>query len=846
MYDRDSEANSSVNNKWRIYFFPHFHYDVVWKFEREDYSYINLRIFRQVIALCSLFPEFKFGIEDTYQFMEIENREPELFKKISECVKEGCIKVIDGQYLMADSFLPGGEVFVREILYGKRYVKKKFGLDVKVGWITDSFGLNAQIPQIYKDAGYRWLAFGRGFERKDHKSEFWWKGLDGTKILTHYFPSKHSYHVGLFAEYFKENVEELKSCAATKNVLMPCGVGSCPFPEWVLKTIEDFNKRYSEHYEVKIAPPEEFFQAVEKEGDKLEIIEGEMYGGERIFEGVWSTRMWIKLEYFKVKNLILNAEKFSTIAWLLGKPYPKQKFEEAWRRILFIAFHDVITGTSIDEVFEEVKEHFRWLKGTLTSILEDSLDYIASKIDLDGEAFIIFNPNSFNVKSYVEGELEFKGSEKVKGVAIKGSDYEIVREDRDKDGWLRRIKIGFTADIPPLGYKVYKILKSQTNTKAGKRRIIYGKTSIENPYIKVEVNMFNGKCRIFDKEGNEIVKDLTLELENEVGSVYTHRDISKDLVGVIGAEGDTSPNKPVFKVEDFRVEEGKLCKKIRLKEKVYGCFWPYRLREHYGVEFYRQSLIDIEKEITVFNNIPWVEYALKLKNSFPHVRVRARFDVNFDGDYFANTAFGVIKREKEVKDFPMEDWLEYGNRKQGVTISTWGIPGHQVNKNNIYLTLLRSVNMVSHGDKGPIVPVQDALEIKKTYRFKFALLYHQGDWRESKVWIKALSFINPPILVHYTIGRKTKQKRKQLPGDSFSFLSLPENVVLSCLKQSEDGDCIILRCYETAGESVKFKPTFFKTPKKIFASNIMEEKEVEIVEDIQVKPFQILTLKIKF
>ena len=442
MYDRDSEANSSVNNKWRIYFFPHFHYDVVWKFNRNDYSYINLRIFKQIAVLCSIFPEFKFGIEDAYQFIEIERRQPELFKKIVEEAKKGRIRVVDGQYLMADAFLPGGEAFVREILYGKKYVKEKLGLDVKVGWITDSFGLNAQIPQIYRDAGYKWLAFGRGLERKPRRSEFWWKGLDGTKILAHYFSSTHSYHVGLFAEYLKENIEELKTYATTKNILMPCGIGSCPFPERVLKAIEDFNRENPNH-EIVMALPEDFFQAVEKEADKLETLEGEMYGGERVFDGVWSTRMWVKLEYFKVKNLVLNTEKFATIAWLLGKPYPKQRLREAWEKILFIAFHDTVTGTSIDEVFEEVKEHFRWLEENLTLTLEESLRYIVSKINFDEEAIIVFNPNSFRVKSYVEKDLEFGLNEKVENVAVENIDYEIIEEDRDNNGCLRKVKIGF-------------------------------------------------------------------------------------------------------------------------------------------------------------------------------------------------------------------------------------------------------------------------------------------------------------------------------------------------------------------------------------------------------------------
>ncbi|MHC1600902.1 MAG: glycoside hydrolase family 38 N-terminal domain-containing protein, partial [Candidatus Nezhaarchaeales archaeon] len=391
--------------KYKVYFFPHYHYDVVWRFNRRDYSYINHRLLRQVATLCSLFPDFKFGIEDVYQLIEIEHRDPSLFKRLREEALKGNVIVVDGQYLMADTYLPGGEVFAREIMRGKRYVKEKLGIDVQVGWLVDPFGLNPQIPQIYVDAGYKWLVFGRGYERKPHGADFKWKGLDGTEILTHYLCSKHSYHVGLFAEYLHENIEELREYATTRHILMPCGIGSSPFPEWVLGAIERFNKNNPE-YEVVIARPEDYFKAIEEEGVELAVEEGEMYKGDRVFDSVWSTRIWIKLDYFKIKNLILNAEKFSTIAWLLGMPYPEHELKEAWDQVLFLAFHDTITGTSIDEVFEEVRDIIDELKLKLDYILSSALNYIASKIHT-GKAVVLFNPNGFESESYVEYEVMF-------------------------------------------------------------------------------------------------------------------------------------------------------------------------------------------------------------------------------------------------------------------------------------------------------------------------------------------------------------------------------------------------------------------------------------------------------
>jgi len=826
----------------QVIFFPHFHYDIVWKFDRKDYAYINRRIFRQVVTLCSVFPEFRFGVEDIYQLEEIERLDPELFKKVKEEVARGRIEVIDGQYLMADCFLPGGEVLVSEILRGKRYAREKLGLDVSVGWITDSFGVNAQVPQIYRDAGYQWLAFGRGYDKTSGKSEFWWEGLDGTRILCHYFASDHAYHAGLFAEHLAENVEELRGYAAGKNVLMPCGFGSCPFPEWVLKAIDDYNER-SSGSKIRLASPQEFFRAVEKEADGLKVEQGEMYQGDRVFSGVWSTRMWIKLEYYRVKYLLLTAEKFSTIAWLLGSPYPRDELKEAWDRVLFLAFHDVITGTSIDEAYDEVREDFDNLKAVLTGLVTGSLNCLAGKIGLQDRAFVVFNPNSFETRGYVEAEAEFPLEERLRGFRVEDAEWQLIEEDRDdKYGWLRRARVGFVAQVPPLGYRVYRIQPAAST--AFTSRPVYSRTYVENEHLRVEVSPLHGTYRVLDTRGAELVRDVRLEMENEVGSVYTHRDISKDLIGIMGAEGDMSSHKPSFEVQEYKVEEDRVCRKITVRQEVYGCYWPYRLREHYGSELLRQKLMTIEKEACLYKGIPWVEFKIRLTSFMPHIRFRIKFDTGIaDGRVLAGTTFGVVERAKEARDFPMEDWMDYGNEERGVTVFTRGIPGYQVVGEDIYLTLLRSVGLLSHGDKGPITPVPDALELNREYEFSFAVYPHRGDCMEGGVWKEALGFVNPPVPVCVEGREDEEAATAEMPT---SFLSLPDNVVASRLKQSEDGSCAILRCYETGGEQTRLTLNLSKKPASVLATNIMEEKEERIGDVIDLRPFQIATFKLKF
>ena len=170
---------------------------------------------------------------------------------------------------------------------------------------------------------------------------------------------------------------------------------------------------------------------------------------------------------------------------------------------------------------------------------------------------------------------------------------------------------------------------------------------------------------------------------------------------------------------------------------------------------------------------------------------------------------------------------------------TRGIVGHQVGDGKVYLTLLRSVDLLSYGDKGPIVPVPDALELNREYCLEFAFMLHRGTWRDIEAWRLARSYAYPLIPV------KIRETASEGPGKA-SFLSLPSHVVLTCLKRSEDGRHVVVRFYEASGRHGEAHMSFFKQPRRAFLSNITEEKEERVSSlDFKLRPFQIVTLKLE-
>ena len=90
---------------------------------------------------------------------------------------------------MLDVGIPSGESWVRQVLYGKGYFKQALNVDVTTGWAVDTFGHDAQMPQLLKLAGFKSYWFQRGVRAtRITPSEFLWQGVDGSKIPAFWLP----------------------------------------------------------------------------------------------------------------------------------------------------------------------------------------------------------------------------------------------------------------------------------------------------------------------------------------------------------------------------------------------------------------------------------------------------------------------------------------------------------------------------------------------------------------------------------------------------------------------------------------------------------------------------------
>ena len=135
------------------------------------------------------FPEYTFLQSQPQMYQFIKEQAPELYDEIKRKVVEGKWEVEGAMWVEADCNLTSGESLVRQLLYGKRFIKKEFGIDSQILWLPDVFGYSAALPQLLLKTNTPYFMTTKlswnQFNQLPYDS-FYWQGIDGSRVLTHF------------------------------------------------------------------------------------------------------------------------------------------------------------------------------------------------------------------------------------------------------------------------------------------------------------------------------------------------------------------------------------------------------------------------------------------------------------------------------------------------------------------------------------------------------------------------------------------------------------------------------------------------------------------------------------
>src|SRR5579862_6631867 len=155
-------VTSAPMDRQTLYYIPHTHWEGAVFKTREEYLEMGLPNILQALCLLKKYPDYKFTLDQVAYFKPFLERYPEEAAAFRKFVSEGRLQIVGGMDVMPDDVKPGGELFVRQMQYGKQYCREQLGIDVTVAWLLDTFGHHPQLPQLLKEAGYTSFWFCRG------------------------------------------------------------------------------------------------------------------------------------------------------------------------------------------------------------------------------------------------------------------------------------------------------------------------------------------------------------------------------------------------------------------------------------------------------------------------------------------------------------------------------------------------------------------------------------------------------------------------------------------------------------------------------------------------------------
>ena len=826
------------------------HIDAAWLWPWTETVDVVHRTFGTALQLMNEYPQYTYTQSAAAYNQWMEEKYPSLHQQIVERVKQGRWEMVGGMWVEPDLNMPDGESLVRQLLIGKRYFKEKFGVDVRIGWNPDSFGYNWQLPQIYKKSGIDYFVTQKMAWNDTNKLPlklFWWQSPDGSRVLA-YFP--HDYVNDIDPARIASDVAIAKKLNPGTPVMMHLfGIGD--HGGGPTRSMLDSGLHWTASDRVgppmKFGTAQEFFSQIEGKLDtehaptwNYKVMasgdawipappEGKMslpvWNDELYFEyhrGVMTTQANHKRNMRESEEQLLNAEKYSSIAWLFGAPYPHERFNDAWQKALFNQFHDLAAGSGIGVIYKDAQRDYDVIRWTTEEASTGALDDISSRVNTTVQPsavpMMVVNPLGWPRTDLATFDVQMpKAAEGISVTDAQGQNvpFQVLSVDKSTHTYnlLAEVK-----DVPSLGYEVLQVVGR------GNRNATDLKTDglmLENSLLRVTIDPKTGCITsIYSKAG----KFESLAPGGCGNQLQAFKDTPKDY-DAWNIDADFENQVTLLDKADSvsLVEKGPVRATIRI------------VRTWQNSKFVQDiSLYAGLNRVDVNNNIDWHETHVLLKAAFPLAASgpEAAYEIPYGSIERPTTRNNSWERAKF--EVPALRWADLGDGNHGFSLINESKYGYDAKANVLRLSLLRS----------PTWPDPEA--DRGHHQFSFSLYPHAGDWKQALTVRRGYEF-NYPLRAF-----QVEPHTGTLPA-RHSFVEVAsDNVVLTALKKAEGGDALVLRFYEWAGKTGEVRINLPEGANAASIINLMEKPGNQSLPvtnhqvTVPVHPYEIVSLRVEF
>jgi len=803
----------------------HAHIDVAWLWTLDQTRRKAGRTFHTVLRLMEQFPAYHFTQSQPQLYDYVRQDYPALFQAIKERIRERRWEPIGGMWVEADCNLSGSESLARQFLLGRSFFRQHFGAEAEspVLWLPDVFGYAWNLPQLIKQAGLEYfftIKIGWSQYNRLPYDSFWWQGLDGTKVLTHFSTTPESgsayastYNANASPEQALGTWTNFKQKELQQTLLMAFGYGDGgggPTRE-MLENINVMGN-FPATPRMRQDSVKHFFRTLEAEaGDRLPTWNGELYL--ELHRGTYTTQSRNKRANRKSEFLLHDAEFLASFAHLLDPAYryPGATLRKAWELVCLNQFHDIIPGSSIHQVYIDSQQQYAEVRTMAEGVKAEALRALAAQLALSGKVLLLVNPTAFPRR-----DLAF-------WPAVLPADQQL----RHLDGTVAATQVtanGAWIDagaLPPYSVTVLQIVAGPSVAPVSTLTVT--PELLENNFLRVELNHAGNLVRIYDKVAErEVLPAHTFANQLQA---FEDRPLNWDAWDVdIFYEDKMWLSEAASRIEV--VEQGPLRATLEIHRRILHSDYVQRI-----------SLCHNSAQLDIDTTIDWRERHVLLKAAFPVniLAPTATYEIqwgNVERPTHRNTSWDWARFETCA-----HKWVDLSEGDYGVSLLNDCKYGHDIYDNVMRISLLRS----------PTMPDPEADQGEQ--HFAYSLLPHQGRWGEATV--AAAYALNDPILV-YTPADRTMDgaSGSQAQRIAHTLLAVDQpNIVIETVKIAEDGQDLIVRLYECQRRR---GPVTLRTGVALAAAwrtNLLEEKAEALPctkhsVAFPMHPYEIVTLRL--
>lgn len=803
------------------------HIDLAWLWPAKEAVRKVSRTFSTMSTLLDQFPSFTYAQSQPQAYAYVKQYYPELYERVKSHIKTGRWELVGGMWVEPDLNIPSGESLVRQLLHGMKFYSEEFGQRPRIEWMPDTFGYCASLPQLLRKAGLDYFMTTKMNWNDTNPFPydlFYWKGIDGTSILSYVCHGINEYthpqELHTHWESYKQKAEH-----SEQMLLYGHGDGGGGVTRDMLQ--------YAMRSEALPGLPatvfstaHQFFDGIVEANPELPSWQGDMYL--ELHRGTYTTHARNKRWNRKSEVLYREAEIWGTFAALHDTGSGgansaadssanrlaelSSSLEPGWKLLLFNQFHDIIPGTSIPDVYVKSQADYEQIQAIGEAAVAAALQNVEQRIDTRGEGtpFVVFNSLSWNRSA----TIQLQGKQDWSRLAAYDENGKQLASDVWQDGKDMQGMIVHVEDIPQMGYRTIWL---REKLKERESQLPPFNGGWETAYYAAVWNERGELVSLYDKRADrELIPEHEcanqLQLFHDRPLVWDAWDIDPRFEKQLAASAELLSAEVAHTgaVQDI----------IRMKWKL-----SHSVVEQDIIFHHHHARIDFATKID------WRESHKLLKVSFPVevISSKATYEI----------PFGAIERAThtntswESAQFEVcgHRWADLSEGGYGVALLNDCKYGYDIKDNRLRLSLLRASKWPDPGaDQGE-------------QQFVYSIYPHKGDWRNGEV-VKAGYELNHPAI---PLPAQVHAGTLSSTGSLLEIAS--SHVVIDTVKPAEAGDGIVVRLYEASGGRERAKLLPAASLAAACETNLLEEQERELsVNDGEVTcsftPYEVKTIKL--